>query len=84
MRKSPVKFVCNNVNYSVPVNYCVPGNGYVTVLTQRPIKLVDTDKAEPAIMLYVLCNNKSNEPGRIYALFYNTVTKEFDGNFTVN
>lgn len=84
MRKSPVKFVCNNVKYNVAVNNCVPGNGYVTVLTQRPIKLVDTDTAEPAIMLYVLCNNKSNEHGRIYALFYNTVTKEFDGNFTVN
>lgn len=84
MRKSPVKFVCNNVNYSVPVNYCVPGNGYVTVLTQRPIKLVDTDKAEPAVMLYVKCNAKSTEPGRIYALFYNLRTKQFDGNFTVN
>jgi hypothetical protein len=84
MRKSPVKFVCNNVKYSVAVNDCVPGGGYVNVLTQRPIKLVDTDTAEPAIMLYVLCNAKSYEPGRIYALFYNTVTKKFDGNFTVN
>ncbi len=84
MRKTPIKFVFNNKKYSVPVNMYVPSKGYVNVLTQRPIKLVDTDKEQPAIMLYVMCNKLSMEPGRIYALFYNTVTKQFDSCFTVN
>ncbi len=84
MRKTPIKFVFNNKKYSVPVNMYVPSKGYVNVLTQHAAKLVDEDKAEPAIMFYVMCNKLSLEPGRIYALFYNTVTKEFDSCFTVN
>ncbi len=84
MRKSPVKFVFNNKKYSAAVNKYVPGEGYVTVLAQYPAKLVDADTDSPAIKIYVKCNMRSFEAGRIYALFYNTVTKQFDGNFTVN
>lgn len=84
MRKSPVKFTYNNKTITAPVNYCVPGGGYVKVLTQYAAQLVDENTNDPAIKIYVECNLRSNEVGRVYALFYNLRTKQFDGNFTVN
>jgi hypothetical protein len=84
MRKTPVKFTFNNKIVTVPVNYCVPGKGFVNVLTQYSAELVDEGTTNPGIKIYVECNVRSTEPGRIYALFYNLRTKEFDGNYTVN
>ncbi len=83
MRKTPVKFTFNNQTIVAPVNHCVPGKGYVTVLAISPC-LVDENTDSPAIRIYVECNMRSTEPGRQYALFYNTKTKQFDGNYTVN
>jgi len=83
--KTPaLKFKHNNTTFVVPVNKCVPANGNVTVLAKFNTKVVDEGTANPAIMLYVKCNTKSREVGRIYALFYNLRTKQFDGHFTVN
>lgn len=84
MRKSPVKFAFNSRTITAPVNSCVPGGGYVKVLAQYGATLVDDNTCDPAIKIYVECNNLSGQAGRIYALFYNLRTKQFDGNFTVN
>ena len=83
LRKAPVKFTFNNVQYNVPVNKCVPAKGFVNVLSVNPV-LVDENTGSPAIALYVVCNKRSQEPGRQYALFYNVNNKQFDGYFTVN
>jgi len=80
LRKKPVSFTFNNAKFTVAVNSNVPACGYVTVLTQYAAKLVE----EGIVRLYVVCNRLSGEDGRIYALFYNMRTGEFDGNFTVN
>jgi hypothetical protein len=84
MRKSPVKFKFNDTTITAQVNSLVPGKGFVNVLAQYGAELVDEGTTNPGIKIYVECNAKSTEPGRIYALFYNLRTKQFDGNFTVN
>ena len=83
LRKTPVKFTFNNVQYNVPVNKCVPAKGFVNVLAVSPF-LADENTDNPAIKLYVVCNQRSQEPGRQYALFYNINKRQFDGYFTVN
>lgn len=81
MRKMPITFTFNNKKYKVNINNCVPGGGYVNVLTQY--NAVERNGGE-LIRLYVMCNRLSREDGRIYALFYNVKTRQFDGHFTVN
>lgn len=83
LRKSPVKFTFNNVQYSIPVNNFVPAKGYVNVLAISPV-LVDENTDNPAIRIFVQCNKNSQQNGRQYALFYNINKRQFDGNFTVN
>ena len=84
MRKMPIKFTFNNTKYKVNINDCVPGGGYVNVLTQyNPVYRKDNKNGD-AIKIYVMCNRLSREDGRIYALFYNVNTRQFDGHFTVN
>jgi hypothetical protein len=82
LRKTPIKFTFNNTKYNVPVNDMVPACGYVNVLTDEryTAQLVNGD----AIKIYVECNLQSRQNGRIYALYYNINTKQFDGNFTIN
>ena len=86
LRKTPVKFTFNNKKYNVAVNNNVPACGYVNVLTNAPYnaQLVNDEVNGDAIKLYVECNLQSKQNGRIYALFYNINTKQFDGNFTIN
>ena len=79
MRKQPISFTFNNTKFTVPVNYCVPADGYVNVV-KHTAKLVEQD----VVCLYVICNRLSREAGRMYALFYNMRTRQFDGNYTVN
>ena len=83
LRKAPVKFTFNNVQYNIPVNKCVPAKGFVNVLSVSP-QLVEDNTDNVAIKLYVVCNKRSQEPGREYALFYNINKRQFDGYFTIN
>ena len=86
LRKTPVKFTFNNKKYNVAVNDNVPACGYVNVLTDEryTAQLVNDAVNGDAIKIYVECNLQSRQHGRIYALFYNINTKQFDGYFTVN
>lgn len=84
MRKMPIKFTFNNKKYTAPINKYVPAEGYVSVLTKYPATLSTDPKLGDAIKIYVECNRLSGEEGRIYALFYNLQTLQFDSNFTVN
>jgi hypothetical protein len=84
MRKTPIKFTFNNTKYKVNINDSVPAGGYVNVLTQYNPVYIQDNKNGDAIKIYVMCNRQSREDGRIYALFYNVKTRQFDGHFTVN
>ena len=85
-RKSPVKFTYNNATIVAPVNDCVPACGFVTVLDEGEYcPATQSNGMQAAVKLYVKVNKRGGaEHGRIYALFYNLVTQQFDGNFTVN
>lgn len=84
-RKSPVKFTYNNAVITAPVNYCVPACGFVTVLDAGEHVPATQQNPHPAVKIYVKVNKRGGwEHGRMYALFYNLVTKQFDGNYTVN
>jgi len=84
LRKTPIKFTFNNKKYTVPVNKFVPACGYVNVLSEYPAEYVSDNKNGDAIQIYVMCNLQSKQNGRIYALYYNINTQQFDSNFTVN